>query len=355
MAQPLTNDPFSIALPTVCCAALYQPMNTSSSSPHGGGRPHFLSSLLLTAKKQSGHGGSSPLAWFLSPKTKWRGRKRDRRSSGNTLMMNGIKTVDSHPKASPGPGAYTLPSSCLDVGGGRFNDARPKTALEQVIHLAKEVPASNHYVLPEVRASTPMNLAGKFSEACPKSDVEWRIFRAAQVRRRRASIAGDDLLHDALQQAISHKRPPLATRHTTQHLPHLLVTSLAVYEQLHAQPIRLGIGCVVSLCTKLTCVPLFSLPLLSFIFPPSDPWAQRLPRAADQVDQRGRRGEVQREQAEDAATVDRVACRRRSVTTGLPGAEAARGGGRSVQRGAAKKRRGVEDHAGQGGPGPWRV
>ena len=187
-------------------------MSASSSSPHGGAHPHFLSSLLLTAKKQSGHGGSSPLAWFLSPKTKWRGRKRDRRSSGNTLMMNGIKTVDSHPKASPGPGAYTLPSSCLDVGGGRFNDARPKTALEQVIHASKDVPASNHYVLPEVRASTPMNLAGKFSEACPKSDVEWRIFRAAQVRRRRrASIAGDDLLHatasDSPQAAPSRDTP----------------------------------------------------------------------------------------------------------------------------------------------------
>ena len=34
-----------------------------------------------------------------------------------------------------------------------------------------------------------------------------------------------------LQQAIPHKRPPLATRHTTQHLTQLLVTSLAVYEQ----------------------------------------------------------------------------------------------------------------------------
>jgi len=73
------------------------------------------------------------------------------------------------------PSSHIMLPSTLDLRGGRFNQsAKPLTERDWVEKRAKELPGPGHYLHKE----KPDVGGGKFNDSRPKSDVEWRIVRA---------------------------------------------------------------------------------------------------------------------------------------------------------------------------------
>lgn len=125
--------------------------------------------------------------------------------------------------STPGPGHYTPEPAIRDgIIGGRFCDARPKSAIELRIEHAADLPGPADYGEPKLKAPNPQKFnisksksnlelvmhvgsqtpgpaeyddnhslaasvrnsphwKGHFSGAKPKSDVDWHILRASQI------------------------------------------------------------------------------------------------------------------------------------------------------------------------------
>jgi len=93
---------------------------------------------------------------------------------------------------SPGPGEYPLPQNNRKTTG-RFSTANPKSSLDWDIYRAAWTPGPGAYHISDGRsgsrggnASTSSSAAykgggGKFSEAVPKSDLDWKILEAART------------------------------------------------------------------------------------------------------------------------------------------------------------------------------
>jgi hypothetical protein len=78
---------------------------------------------------------------------------------------------------TPGPGAYTIPST-MEFKGGRWGKNISKDSLDWVIHYAKQTPGPGAYTLPDVKDLIPGGRMGTGER--PKSDVDWAIHRAKQ-------------------------------------------------------------------------------------------------------------------------------------------------------------------------------
>jgi len=76
----------------------------------------------------------------------------------------------------PGPSDYN-PQEVPIRGGVKFSDANPKSDLDWTIYNAKNRPGPGTYN-PD---SGYKIKGGRFSTSRPKSDVEWTIYRAKQI------------------------------------------------------------------------------------------------------------------------------------------------------------------------------
>jgi len=90
---------------------------------------------------------------------------------------------------SPGPGEYVLPQGNRQ-DTGRFSTANPKSSLDWDIYRAARTPGPGAYHVSDGRSSASGSRGGaasykggggKFSEAVPKSDLDWKILEAART------------------------------------------------------------------------------------------------------------------------------------------------------------------------------
>lgn len=72
-----------------------------------------------------------------------------------------------------GPGQYD-PDVGYKLRGGKFSEARPKTDVDWVIYKAERIPGPGQY---ELGGGPGTKGGGKFSTARPKTDVDWKIYR----------------------------------------------------------------------------------------------------------------------------------------------------------------------------------
>ena len=77
----------------------------------------------------------------------------------------------------PGPASYNLPTT-LESGGGRFSNANPKSYIDWSVYRAKQTPGPNEYGFGDRRPTTS---GGRFNTSKPKSEIDWVIYHSKQV------------------------------------------------------------------------------------------------------------------------------------------------------------------------------
>lgn len=78
---------------------------------------------------------------------------------------------------TPGPGEYNLDSGPKGPKGGTWGKHKPKSDVEWKIYRAAQIPGPGQYKLP----SSVLVPGGTWGKHKPKSDVEWQMYRAAQI------------------------------------------------------------------------------------------------------------------------------------------------------------------------------
>lgn len=78
---------------------------------------------------------------------------------------------------TPGPGEYNLDAGPKGPKGGTWGKHKPKSDVEWKIYRAAQIPGPGQYKLP----SSVLVPGGTWGKHKPKSDVEWQMYRAAQI------------------------------------------------------------------------------------------------------------------------------------------------------------------------------
>ena len=87
------------------------------------------------------------------------------------------KKKNSRSRLAPGPASYNLPTT-LESGGGRFSNANPKSYIDWASYRAKQTPGPNEYGFGDRRPTTS---GGRFNTSKPKSELDWVVYHAQQV------------------------------------------------------------------------------------------------------------------------------------------------------------------------------
>ena len=104
----------------------------------------------------------------------------DRRRKRKEALIARHKMLSSTPSQrnmSPGPGAYSLPST-LSNRGARISEANPKSYIEWEEYRSKQIPGPSQYGEADMKRN---NSAAKFSTADVPSEIDWCIRRAKQM------------------------------------------------------------------------------------------------------------------------------------------------------------------------------
>jgi|TARA_B110000208_G_C11676672_1_gene397183 hypothetical protein len=78
---------------------------------------------------------------------------------------------------SPGPNQYTIKLPPSRGGTAKISDANPKSQLDWIILRSKNTPGPNQYAPKQVQAESGV----KFSDSNPKSDLDWTILKAKDL------------------------------------------------------------------------------------------------------------------------------------------------------------------------------
>jgi len=78
---------------------------------------------------------------------------------------------------TPGPGEYNIDATPKGPKGGTWGKHKPKSDVEWKIYRAAQIPGPGQYKLP----SSVLVPGGTWGKHKPKSDVEWQMYRAAQI------------------------------------------------------------------------------------------------------------------------------------------------------------------------------
>ena len=78
---------------------------------------------------------------------------------------------------TPGPGEYNIDNAPKGPKGGTWGKHKPKSDVEWKIYRAAQIPGPGQYKLP----SSVLVPGGTWGKHKPKSDVEWQMYRAAQI------------------------------------------------------------------------------------------------------------------------------------------------------------------------------
>lgn len=135
-------------------------------APHGHGK----------ARSDEPPGGGEGAVWV--PPSRFGPGHWVRKNKVRPLPADVLERLTKPPKRKvrprlPATGKYLRP------GGGRFSNAKPKSEIDWVILRAKDSPGPSAY-RPIVKAKGGSGTT-KISDANPKSDVDWVIYRSKQT------------------------------------------------------------------------------------------------------------------------------------------------------------------------------
>ena len=100
--------------------------------------------------------------------------KQARKVHAKGAAVSPQKSAGSSTSVLPLPAGPYMPNG---LRGGRFGTGKPKSDVDWSIYRAAQVPGPGHYGAPQLPATS----GGRFSSANPKSDVEWEMLRASKI------------------------------------------------------------------------------------------------------------------------------------------------------------------------------